>query len=458
MVERSDAVEQQAVRDGAAFYSVEPEIAATEDVPPGYKRTEVGVIPEDWSTETIFAVADYSKSRFDDGDWVEAEFLTTSGVRLLQTGNIGVGVFKEKESKKYISIQSFQQLRCKDVFPGDLLICRLADPAGRACIAPDLGSKRMITSVDVAIFRPSPELADPNFLLGVFCTPRWFSEVAGRCGGSTRTRISRSQLAKIPVQLPSIQEQRAIATALSDADALIESLDRLIAKKRAIKQAAMQELITGQTRLPGFTGEWETKRLGDVASFHKGSGLSKADLLADGTDPCIHYGELFTQYGEMIANVKSRTNRQSACFKSFKNDVLMPTSDVTPNGLATASCITKRDVILGGDILIIRPNEGEMDGTFLAYKIRMDHRQIMQLVSGTTVFHIYGRDMASFIYEAPTADEQRAIVSVLSDMDTEIEALERRRDKARQIKQGMMQQLLTGRVRLVEPKTTEPVA
>ncbi|PRY73218.1 type I restriction enzyme S subunit [Halomonas ventosae] len=93
-----------------------------------------------------------------------------------------------------------------------------------------------------------------------------------------------------------------------------------------------------------------------------------------------------------------------------------------------------------------------MDGTFIAYKIRIDYQQIMQLVSGTTVFHIYGRDMANFVYKAPEIEEQRAIVSVLADMDTDIKALQHRRDKARQIKQGMMQQLLTGRVRLVEPE------
>jgi len=195
--------------------------------------------------------------------------------------------------------------------------------------------------------------------------------------------------------------------------------------------------------------------LGNVAYFHKGSGLSKADLLVNGSNPCIHYGELFTQYGERITSVNSRTDRKAACFKSIENDVLMPTSDVTPNGLATASCIAESNVILGGDILIIRPNGAEIDGTFLAYKIRMEHRQIMQLVSGTTVFHIYGRDMAEFTYKAPTTEEQQAIATVLSDMDAEIEALERRREKTKQIKQGMMQELLTGRTRLVEAQATE---
>lgn len=128
----------------------------------------------------------------------------------------------------------------------------------------------------------------------------------------------------------------------------------------------------------------------------------------------------------------------------------MPASDVTPNGLATASCISIPDVILGGDILVIRVPEEILNGTFLAYAIRASHNQVMQLVSGTTVFHLYSRDMANFRFIAPSVREQTAIVSVLSDMDAEIEALERRRDKVRAIKQGMMQELLTGRVRLAK--------
>jgi type I restriction enzyme S subunit len=459
MAERSEAVKQDAVRDGSAVYSAEPEVAATEDVLPGYKRTEVGVIPENWSTETIFAVAEYSKSRFDDGDWVEAEFLTTSGVRLLQTGNIGVGVFKEKESKKYISTQSFQQLRCKDVFPGDLLICRLADPAGRACIAPDLGSKRMITSVDVTIFRPSPELADPNFLLGVFCTPRWFSEVADRCGGSTRTRISRSQLAKIPIQLPSVEEQRAIATALSDADALIESLNRLIAKKRAIKQAAMQQLLTGRTRLPGFTGEWETKRLGDYVRFLKTGTNSRSELSSNGSLAYLHYGDIHVG-ASVTLNPNATSVPHIAALKVRHLDKLAPgdlvfvdaSEDLEGIGKSVEIAeVPKEGMVAGLHTIAARFDKNVLADGFKAYLQFCPEfiGCLRRLAAGTKVLATNRQHIAGVEIALPGVPEQQAIATVLSDMDTEIEALERRRDKARRIKQGMMQQLLTGRVRLV---------
>jgi len=249
-----------------------------------------------------------------------------------------------------------------------------------------------------------------------------------------------------------IGEQRGIATALSEADALIESFDRLIAKKRAIKQAAMQRLLTGETRLPGFGGGWQRIRLGEVASFGKGRGLTKSDLSETGFYPCIHYGELFTEYGEKIENIISRTDSNLGGVVSRSNEVLMPTSDVTPTGLAVASCIRRYGVVLGGDILIIRVPERTVVGEFLAYKIRMERDQIMQLVSGTTVFHIYASDMAEFVMDLPSSSEQEAIIGALTDMATEIESLQRRREKARQIKQGMMQELLTGRTRLVEPQ------
>ena len=127
----------------------------------------------------------------------------------------------------------------------------------------------------------------------------------------------------------------------------------------------------------------------------------------------------------------------------------MPTSDVTPYGLATASCINEDGVLLGGDVLIIRVDDKEVDGTFLSYCITQNKRQIMQLVSGVTVYHIYASDMNKFQFSYPTIEAQNSIAKVFSDMDVEIEALEKKLDKYKMIKQGMMQNLLTGRIRLV---------
>ena len=219
--------------------------------------------------------------------------------------------------------------------------------------------------------------------------------------GATINQITNKSLNSFEVPFPPLSERHAVTEALRDVDALLGGLDRLIAKKRDLKQAVMQQLLTGRTRLPGFDGEWGMIRLGDIVSFLKGSGLSKADLALDGKRRCVHYGELFTTYGECITEVLHGTDREESFVHSHCNDVLMPTSDVTPRGLATASCIRVSDIILGGDILVIRPPAEILNGEFLAHSIRANRDQVLQFVSGTTVFHLYGRDMANFCFPCP---------------------------------------------------------
>ncbi|HWU78100.1 MAG TPA: restriction endonuclease subunit S [Rhodanobacter sp.] len=165
--------------------------------------------------------------------------------------------------------------------------------------------------------------------------------------------------------------------------------------------------------------------------------------------PCIHYGELFTQYAETIRDVISYTGQFADALFSCVQDVLMPTSDVTPTGLAKASCVMMKGVVLGGDILVIRPDTTRLYGPFLSYVIRYSKHQILQLVTGSTVFHIYASDMKKFTIAVPSVKEQEQIIRVLDDMGSELTELETRLAKTRQLKQGMMQELLTGRIRLV---------
>ena len=203
----------------------------------------------EWEVKTLFDLAERKKEMFDDGDWIESEHITTEGIRLIQTGNIGVGGFIEKETRKFIYERSFTSLRCKQLRMGDLLVCRLADPAGRACVLPDIGEERIVTSVDVTIFRPPYEIADRVFLANVFSTPEWFRAVSDRSGGTTHKRISRGALGRIAINLPPLPEQTAIAAILSDMDAELAALESRRDKTRALKQGMMQELLTGRIRL-----------------------------------------------------------------------------------------------------------------------------------------------------------------------------------------------------------------
>jgi len=202
-----------------------------------------------WEEWTLFDVAGGRKELFDDGDWIESEHITNEGIRLIQTGNIGVGVFLEKDDKKYICEKSFVSLRCKEIKRGDLLICRLADPAGRSCILPDINETKIITSVDVTIFRPPISVVNRVFLVNMFSTAQWFRQVADQSGGTTRKRISRGALGRIKIKLPAIGEQNGIASILTDMNTEIGILETKVSKLRQFKQGIMQELLTGRIRL-----------------------------------------------------------------------------------------------------------------------------------------------------------------------------------------------------------------
>jgi type I restriction enzyme S subunit len=288
---------------------------------------------------------------------------------------------------------------------------------------------------------------DPRFVHYLLGTVDFHSH----SGKSGVPGVNRNDLHREFVCIPADRsEQEKIAEALRDADALVASMEQLLTKKRRVKQGAMQELLTGKRRLLGFKEVWRHVRLGDVATFAKGQGLSKAALSQNGPVPCIHYGQLFTEYGAIIEAVHSFIAHEHVGTKSQVNDVLMPTSDVTPKGLAKASCILRDGVAIGSDILVIRGDSNLVYGPFLSNVIRFRSDRVLELVTGSTVFHLYARDMAGYLLDFPNVDEQRAISRVLADMDAELSALESRLTKARALKQSMAQALLTGRVRLVK--------
>ena len=203
-----------------------------------------------------------------------------------------------------------------------------------------------------------------------------------------------------------------------------------------------------KTSIGYISKDWSIVKLGDVADFLKGKGLSKSQVSYYGSEKCIRYGELLTKYSEKISKVIGRTYSSNSWIRSKNNDVLMPTSAETPEALAVASAITEDNIVIGGDILIIRPLVHYLDSIFLSYQIRSQENQILQLVTGTTVYHIYASNMRNFEFFLPPLKEQRAIAQVLNDVDALMVALGKLIDKKKMIKKGMMQELLTGKNRL----------
>ena len=273
--------------------------------------------------------------------------------------------------------------------------------------------------------------------------------------GAGRYKLTKRTLINIPCVLPPLPEQRAIAAALSDTDALLSSLDRLLAKKRDIKQAVMQQLLTGKQRLPGFSGEWEVKRLGEMGFTYGGlSGKSKADF-GEGSSRYIPFMNIMRNVvidPENLERVRVAIGEVQNIAK--KGDLFFNGSSETPEevGLCSVLLESLSDVYLNSFCFGYRLREGvESDGTYLAYFFRSNEgrKLVYSLAQGATRYNLSKSNFLKLKMPLPELPEQAAIAAVLSDIDAEIDALQQRRDKTRAIKQGMMQELLTGRTRLV---------
>ncbi len=236
-------------------------------------------LPNHWGPTRIQHLASPEAKSFTDGDWIESPYITTEGIRLIQTGNVGVGEFVEK-GYRYITDATFEELNCTEVEPGDILICRLGDPVARACAAPHLG-KRMITSVDVCIVKSRKGL-NSRFAIYAMSSRPYLDWVTSLVRGSTRDRISRSMLGKFVIPLPPPYEQAAIVRFLDHADEQIQryiaSKERLIALLGEERQALVHQAVTrgldpnvrlkpsGMEWLGNVPEHWETCRLRNVVS------------------------------------------------------------------------------------------------------------------------------------------------------------------------------------------------
>lgn len=225
------------------------------------------------------------------------------------------------------------------------------------------------------------------------------------------------------ITLPGVQEQRRIAQFFQSIDQLIALHQRQHDKLFTLKKSWLQKMfpqpgtLIPEIRFKGFSEAWEERSLGEMASFFKGKGLSKSEIDPAAKEPCIHYGQLFTEYSEVISTVISRAKGGDNLFRSIANDVLMPTSDVTPRGLAKASAINESGVIIGGDIMVIRADKKLLLGSFLSRFIRHMEAQILQMVSGSTVFHLYSSSMERFRIKYPSMSEQQKICSHFLALD-----------------------------------------
>lgn len=262
--------------------------------------------------------------------------------------------------------------------------------------------------------------------------------------------ISKTNITKVKLPLPPSDEQEAIADLLHLMDTAINKNNELIAKKELQKKGLMKKLLKGEVRLKNFDNqEWNQYTLGDLYQHKRGQLLSKEKLSPLGKFKCVLYGELFTTYTEVIDEVVNRTDFEEGTPSKY-GDLLMPGSTTTTGiDLTVTTAILEGDVLLGGDINIFRMKNNLTDPVFMSYFLtHTQKRQLLRMPQGITIIHLYGSDLLGIKFKIPSIEEQKAIAQVLQAADTEIKLLKTKTDKLREKKKGLMQQLLTGKVRL----------
>jgi type I restriction enzyme, S subunit len=423
------------------------------EVKPGYKQTEVGVIPDEWDVVSVQKLVDENilKKPLDgnhgnihpkSSDYVD------HGIPFVMANNFANGEVN-LGSCKFITKARADRLQKGFSVAGDVLLTHKGT-VGNTAIVGELSTDYIMLTPQVTYYRVTDHNRLSNrFLRQYFDSQPFQSLFISLAGGGTRAYLGIVKQLALPIVKPPVIEQRAIAEALSDVDGLLRGLDRLITKKRDLKQAAMQQLLTGQTRLPGFHGRWEVKRIGEFAGCTAGGTPSTSvPSYWGGSIRWMSSGELNLKRVEEVAGRITWEGLHNSSTQMIPPKCVLI-------GLAgqgkTRGTVAMNFVELctNQSIAAILPSAAFVP-EYLYYHLDTRYDELRDLSSGDG-----GRGglnltiIKGIRVPLPSIPEQTAIAKVLTDMDAELAALEQRREKTRALKQAMMQELLTGRTRLV---------
>ena len=405
------------------------------ELKPGYKQTEVGVIPEEWEVKAIAEFAEVKGGkRLPLGKSLTDKPTPHPYLRVTDMRFGGVAL----DDIKYVPEDVFPAIKNYRISSADIFISVAGTLGIVGKVPPELDGANLTENAD----KIANISCDRDFLLYDLMSHRIQRIIEAEKTVGAQPKLALARIGAFRIGLPKdLPEQRAIAVALSDVDALIGALDRLIAKKRDLKQAAMQQLLTGQSRLPGFSGEWEVKRFGDAATPRK----DRVDpRRAGGQEFCVELEHIEPATGQLLGS--TATGGESSLKSVFREgDVLFGKLRAYLRKYWLADC----SGVCSTEIWVFVPNKRRVTAAYLFQFIKMD--QFIEAASTAYGTHMPRSDwtvVKNYELRLPPLPEQTAIATVLSDMDCEIAALEQRRNKTRDLKQGMMQELLTGRTRL----------
>lgn len=424
----------------------------------GYKQTDMGVIPEDWS------YSDFGECIFDfrGGASLKPSDFTATGVKVLpKSGITKGGVLQIDETDQQFCSEEYAEKNQKSLVDKNYTIIVLRDlvPSG-----PNIGlmvripeKNRYLLAQGVYGFKVIPWKANSNFLIHLSNSEEYRRLMRQILVGSTQVHIRNSTIKQTKIPLPlKVEEQEAIAEVLLDTDLIIAKLTQTIQKKRNIKQGVMQELLTGKRRLPGSSGKWKSYLLPKVTCFQEGPGVRNTQFTRRGVK-LLNGTNIFR--GKIDLDKTDRFISMSEAFGAYQHfladtgDIVIASSGITVEKFdEKIAFVEKKHLPLCMNTSTIRFKVGDnMIPQFLYYFLMSNEfkQQIGEQATGSAQLNFGPAHLKKIELTIPDTNEQNSIVQVLSDMDTEIESLEKQKAKYIDLKQGMMQQLLTGKIRLI---------
>ena len=400
---------------------------------------------EDWEQRKLVNLCE----KFTDGDWIEAKDQSHSGVRLIQTGNVGLGEYIDKpDNKKWISEETFVLLNCEEVLAGDILISRLPEPAGRACIVPSLGTK-IIAAVDCTIVRVATKI-NPKYLLQYLSSQSYFDEVNTCLAGGTRQRISRSNLADFDIPIPAkYEEQKAIGEFLFCIDHLITLHQRKLEKLKIIKKSMLENLFpqsgekTPKIRFLGFTKDWEQRKLGEMVEFYNGDRSSRypndSDMVFEGI-PFINAGDLVLGRVKLdTANkITEEKYNQLSGAKIQCGDIIY----CLRGTLGKNAFVDNFDIgTIASSLVDIRPQK--IVGKYLFQVLNSDIEYSQRILNdeGAAQPNLSAKNLYLFDIPIPRDVEQIKIAEYLESLDHLITLHQSKLEKLQKIKKSMLESM-----------------
>lgn len=383
----------------------------------------------EWEEGTIKSLVHGNLS---DGDWINKEYLLPNGkYRIIQTGNISVGKYLNKEkSSKFISQSSYDELKANEVFPGDILISRLADPAGRSIIMPNINWK-MVTSVDVAIIRPNKKF-ESYFLISILNTDKKLYDISKLVSGTSHKRISRKNLEKVKIIYPKIQEQQKIGNFFSKLDRQIELEEQKLEKLKEQKKGYMQKIFSQELRFKDESGkdypEWEIKKLGELYKIVMGQSPKSINYTDDNSYPVLVQGNADIYNGNIFPRIYTKEITKLV----KKGDILL-----TVRAPVGEIGIAQFEACMGRGVCSI---EGDK---FIYYFLEMFgiQNKWQKLSQGSTFESISGNEVRNIEMPIPSPREREKVSDFFSELDHIINMHSQKIDNMKLRKQGLLQKM-----------------